>query len=417
METTTEDTRPAAFRLPAIVSLLLVAFVVRLIVLLWLEPRMMLGDEYHYWRLARKALAGTYQERFFLPLWPHLMAIALWVWDSALSVRLLSVVIGSVNVALLYHVGRRVMDSRTAYLAAMAYAFYPEHVLYSHLMYAELPLELFILGALAVYFGRWPMMPRPSRAATAFLVLGVGTLCKHFTVIAWVGLAWIHVSRSPARWRAAAVAAVYLVPAALFSLWAGVRTGDPLALINTPIKSAVEWRTGAPGGKFSPARRAELVEEGIAKAKGRSLGSKVGLAGRNFANLWTPNSYPSLRFHSRYYSAGRFPVAAQVVGICHVALLILGLAGLVSAPKGPFRTYALASLALLSAMSAGWLMVSRYRVPALHVLVLYAAFGATHRIYARNAFKNPLRIAAAAALAVAALLICWFRWGTIGSWP
>ena len=138
---------------------------------------------------------------------------------------------------------------------------------------------------------------------------------------------------------------------------------------------------------------------------------------RNFANLWTPNSYASERFRVQYYRFGDSAAVGQVVALAHVALIVLGLVGLVAAPWNHLKTYSVVSLALLSAASVGWLLVSRYRVFEMHVFVLYAAYAFTRRGYLQSVMREGWRPAALASLLILFGVICVVRWSTIGSWP
>ena len=68
-------------------------------------------------------------------------------------------------------------------------------------------------------------------------------------------------------------------------------------------------------------------------------------------------------------------------------------------------------------MCAVWLMVSRYRIPALHVPVLWAAFAFSHRAFVANGLKKPGQAMSAGLLIALIGVIYILRWNTVGFWP
>ncbi len=394
------------------------ALVVRLTLLFFFHPLMIWGDEGLYFQLARSIVAGNYSEKFFLPLWPHLLAVPVAMSRDLYWGRAMCVVIGSLNVALLHRIAGRVMDSRAAFAAAVIYIFYPEQALYSHYLYAEIMLEFFILAAVAIFFDRWPLTPTPAQAALGFLFLGIGTLCKHFTVIAWCGLVvafWPRNENIP-RIRFIGAAALFFLPAFFLNLWMWKSTGDPLALINTPIKSAME-SNGRKGRAFNTDDRSAIVKNLISHSLSDPIGPRVDTFKRNFENIWTPNSYSSERFQHGYYGTGVSPLAGQIIGLAHFLVMALGLVGLVAAQGGHFKKYSIVSLICLSAMSVTWLMVSRYRISEMHIFVMYTGYVLTRRIYVKNMITQGWRPYIAVGLLMALGHICFSRWNSIGSWP
>ncbi|MGC9520777.1 MAG: glycosyltransferase family 39 protein [Anaerolineae bacterium] len=203
--------RVSSYRALGAVGLLLLAFLVRAVSL---EAQGLWRDEVDQWRFAFQSLSELLQN-FTRPGWngplysPLLRGWIAIAGDSVYAMRLLSVFWGVLTVALVYVLGRRLMNRRAASLAALLMALSPYMVWYAQeiKMYTWVPM----LVLLALYAFDWACeQPRAVWWVTAFLATSLA-IYSHILAALLVPVLflwfWLHPRRHRRAWIGAAVMA------------------------------------------------------------------------------------------------------------------------------------------------------------------------------------------------------------------
>lgn len=84
------------------------------------------------------------------PLWGYLLSIPAVIYDHPFAGRVFATIIGSITPVLVYLAATRLFNKRTGFVAGLLFAFYPEHICYSHYLWSEILLTPLIV--LSVYF-------------------------------------------------------------------------------------------------------------------------------------------------------------------------------------------------------------------------------------------------------------------------
>jgi tetratricopeptide (TPR) repeat protein len=190
------DATPPRWLLPAIV---LGAFALRVVALVQLRGTPLwdsLGlDAAYYLETARRIVAGNWlgDEVFFMgPLYPYLLALVGGLSGFSLeAIRLVQVALGSIATLLLFEIGRRVADLRTATIAAVGLACYPMALYYdNHLLMTGLVLALLLVVLLDLL--RLGESPRPRRLVRSGALLGIAALSRASLLLLLPGiLLWL----------------------------------------------------------------------------------------------------------------------------------------------------------------------------------------------------------------------------------
>jgi len=219
--------------------LLLVALAVRLgAALVWEERaagQFLFGDSQSYWELGRAIAEGRPYEYgdpparvFRAPGYPLLLAPLFLLGGGEPPVfwaRVQNALVGTVCVAAVWWLGRRLFDERSAWIAAAIAAVYPGAIALSGLVLAETPFCLLMLVQLALSAAA--CQSQTPRAACAFaftagLAAGAATLMRPswllFTPLA--GLVGIAVGRGRARQAAVAGAMLGGLVLVMLPWWA-----------------------------------------------------------------------------------------------------------------------------------------------------------------------------------------------------
>lgn len=388
------DADPTAWRDAAAVFAL--ALGARLLLLPLFHDLSLAGDEEYYWRATGGEIFDYFvlsehdRIHYFLqrpPLWPLLLTAVGQVFDGVLALRLVTVVLGSLAAALVAVLARDLFGRRTGLVAGILFAVYPEHVFFSHYLWAEVFFGLLCLGA-AIPFFRYVSEPERGRGRlwAACLVAGLALLTKEFAGALFLGMAVTLAARPATRSIATlgAATAIFLAPFLLYVGWAFAQP-DAKTL---PLYAAVGNFREALGLEFRSAEtsRSADVRELAGALAARGLGERVRATRHQLYNLWTPNSFPLKRLTPKGRKYRFSPSWAwgygegfsrrwfvPFVGFYAFAM-VLGLAGLFLSDATPFRTFAVTCLVVLSGASVLALYVSRFRLPFMFLMIVYAAY-------------------------------------------
>lgn len=331
------------------------------------------GDEYFYLRFARNINAGReINTWFWLPGWPVLLAFFLKL-GGVFAGRQATMVFASVSCGIVYLMGERLWGHRIGLICGILLSFLPEHVIFSHLVYAEIGLELII-----VFFSLMLLYAMSSRnphvfLVPGFLVLGLGMLYKHFVVFPFAASLLAFFFREKRR-LILPYGSLFFLPLFLFSIYLKTKNVDPLFWLDSPLKSAQEWQHLRVARHFKVGERENVLKSHFEFLREIGPVEFVQHSGRNFQNLWMVNKYVTSRLE-RYPGLPILEKFKILVGISYWSVLILALYGFLKSLPSLFYFYALITLGALTSAGLFVFMVPRYHVPFLFFLVLFAGFG------------------------------------------
>jgi 4-amino-4-deoxy-L-arabinose transferase-like glycosyltransferase len=191
---------------------------VRLLVL-WVLPLDLAGDEAYYWEWGRRLDWGYFSKP---PGIGWLMALAGWVGgDTAFGLRIFAVFLGSASLGLLFLLTRRLYGSPAALWAALAFAANPANAALNVLLTIDAPL-LFCWMAALYCFWRWRESDGRSLGWSVgwALALAGGLLSKQMMLV-WYPLVclclgqageWRTLLRRPSLWLVLAGSSLALWP-------------------------------------------------------------------------------------------------------------------------------------------------------------------------------------------------------------
>jgi len=405
---------------------------VRALLLPWAADLPLAGDEAYYWGYSGLLASGNVDD-FVLrpPMWGALVGVARAIHDDPFAARVLATLLGAATPPLLYLLGARVFGHRTGLVAGLILVFYPEHLGYSHYLWAEC---FFGLQAVLV---TWLFFRFLEDGRTAPLVLfavaaGVAVLTKVFAVVlfgAAVLTLIVHRAQRPERrlQKIALAGLIFLAPVTIYSVFASNLAGRRVVLSETGMLS-MRQATGldpGPGLDYRPHLRDELTAELIAHLRQRPLSQAYGDVRRQIQNLWTPNSWVSHRLIGEEKDASRWrydvpralglPLTLVVTG-AYLAVVILGLAGLCLADASPFKTFSAIALLGLCATAGIAFLASRYRFSFTFLFVLHAAHLVTNPRAVFAGLRSPWRAVSLLVLLAFLAHVVLLKQGTIGGW-
>lgn len=402
---------------------------VRALLLPWAADLPLAGDEAYYWSYTGLFGSGDVDAIVLRPpMWGLVVGVARAIHDDPFAARVLATLLGAATPPLLYLLGARVFSHRAGLVAGLILAFYPEHLGYSHYLWAEC---FFALQAVVV---TWLFFVHLEDGRTASLALfalaaGVAMLTKVFAVVLFAAAVLVLlVHRQERRLQQIALAGViFLVPVTTYSIVASNLAGRRIVLSETGMLS-MRQATGldpGPGLDYRPHLREELKAELIAHLRQRPLSQAYGDVRRQIQNLWTPNSWVSHRLIGEEKDASRWrydlprtwglPLALAVTG-AYLAVVILGLAGLCLADASPFKTFSVIALLGLCATAGVAFLASRYRFSFTFLFVLHAAHLVTNPRAVFAGLRKPWRAVSLVVLLAFLAHVVLLKKGTIGGW-
>ncbi len=408
-----------------IIFIFLTTLGVRLFVLSLVPENPVVGDEQFYNFYGRNLAHGTfevarptYEETYILPVWPRLLAIPYSFSDSETSGRLLAVLIAAMTSVFLFFLTRDLFGTQAATVACYMYAFFPDHVFFSHLLYAEIPLEFFMVVFAFLFFRASRPLHSRWETVAAYFVLGVGLLCKHFAVVPFAASLFVLRKKDGSAWKFIPALAFFVAPLIYFSSLA-LEGRDEWKFFNVPIKNAHEWYGE---GWFDELQRnpdtvskTKVLESYFDKKIKLSVGYELRKSAQNILNLWSPDSYPIQRL-KHHYGMHNPSFWILIIVVAHTLLLAAGLIGFILSPPSKFKKFSFFTIVILSGMSILWWLVSRYRVPFMFFFIINAAYLFTPAKTRLHFINSRQKILCASALLVVGFITYWGihkigRWG------
>jgi len=322
--------------------------------------------------------------------------------------RFVQIVMSTVSVWLLYLLARTLFDTRGAMVGAAAFAFYPNFVGFSHLLWSETLFVMLSLGAtLLLLRGLRPL--HPTILLGAGICFGLAALTRQvgLTLIPWV-LVWV-VVYGAATWRTCALAVALIslgaaltiapwtarnawtygefVPVTAVSgkalLWgASVNPHPELARIRS------DWPPGPQRDAAARKRAVELIRADPAgwlrRCRIRNHLWSLGFDGV-LMHLGQPWGYPAARRHLA------FGIVVVVIG-AYVLVSSCAIGGMALAPD--WRT-TLLFVGFIGAYSALHFLASgfpRHRLPLMAYACIYAGYLVSRRPAELRVLARPLRV-------------------------
>jgi 4-amino-4-deoxy-L-arabinose transferase-like glycosyltransferase len=414
-------------------------------------------DEQHYAQLATTLFNGDgfgwdrdRPTSIRPPLYPFFLA-SIWHLSGAPDARIVrwaQIPIAVLGVVLVYLIGLRWFDERTALLAALGVALYPALLFSGVLLLTETlfttVLLLFLLG-----MTRLEERSTPRMAALTGIALGLSALVRSvlwpFILVA-APIVWL-IARPGRRHRVAVTAALVLGYAIVVGPWAirNTRLQHTLTVVDTmgglnllmgnyahtpeqrmwdavSLTGPMAWNatlppTAADGSKWTEGTKEKWAQrQAISYMVAHPL-TTLRRSVLKFADFWGLERDFVAGVHRGYYQPAQwlFVLGAGATILVYPATAVLAVVGICLAP--PRRRVHLLGLVLVLFVCGVHTIVfghSRYHLPLIPILMLYAAAAATSGTW-RQLFSG--RRAATLALAMTLLLaFVWMREILVRDW-
>jgi 4-amino-4-deoxy-L-arabinose transferase-like glycosyltransferase len=428
-----------------------VGLVVRLAIL-WYTPALgtVIGDEQHYSQLGESILAGDGFARapgqptsLRPPLYPALLAA---IWSVAGThnlqfVRAFQIVLALATMAVVYLLGARIYDKRTARYAAAASWLYPSLVFFNFLILTEtlftLLLLTFVLLTVCLV-----QAPRPWMALLCGIVLGLAALTRSVLwpvplvlcplllvlipgpigrriALPLVVLAGYTIAVAPWAVRNTRLQRVFTVVDTMGGM--NLRMGnyeytpDDRMWDAVALRGPQSWVRGVtpdePGMPMTEGQKEKWAQRQALQYMRQHPGVTARRALIKFADFWgIEREFVAGVQHGLFKPPQWFQLlgSASIVG-AFVAVCLLGAAGLWLTPPADRRLHVIMLLPVVLIVAAHTIVFghSRYHLPLVPILALY---GAAFLVWIRPSIRAAHRFRLAAAVGtVAVLLAIWIR--------
>jgi len=354
--------------------LFIFALAVRLSIFPYWKDLNLYGDEYFYWSWAQKIADGNFLRNFLRPpLWTYILSIPALVSDNYVYGRLLTAVLSSFSVPLIYSIGRYVFNRKTGIIAGVAYAVYPNIIGYSHYLWSETLLALFILFSTFLFLKAVGNEKKHILVYLAFAVSSVGLLTKEFAIIQFGALILALIAMELIDKKKIIITGIviFFTPVLIYSAIASVYAQRPVILADAFVYNSNEADSGKIVWKKSTRENLEIFIGRLFKFK--EIPARFV---KQVYNLWTPNSFPVFRLlnaDQKYKDVPNPRLIAYVASAMYILVIASGLIGMCCAEKNLFLVFSIANLLLLSSAGLFFLMCSRFRIPFMYIFILYSS--------------------------------------------
>ena len=312
--------------------------------------------------------------------------------------------LGALLALLTMVLGRELFDTRSGFLAGLLAAFYPTFIGYSHYFWSETLLVVLLTAALALAV-RAAKTDRPIDAALAGLLFGAAGLTREIALLVAVGVSfwWLLTVTRTDRRRAAARVLLMLACSAIVVLpwtlrnhrlldrfvpvstgfWMGMREGNTLQAADwlhpdrqelTSFRSKmVSFSDEMEGVEYARQEAQQLIQQEQPTWIFKKLV-------RNSALLFSPDSFVFKKISRGSYGEPALWVVRFVLVstlLAYLGVAIGGLFGIATSPDHGRRLLPIVILGIIAAVHILAQASSRYRLPAIPVLMVYAAAWAT----------------------------------------
>ncbi|MFQ5718329.1 MAG: ArnT family glycosyltransferase [Acidobacteriota bacterium] len=357
-------------------------------------------DQCEYLTLADGLRSGQGIQLYDGFLWPpgfiaFLAACLSLFGDSLTSPRMVQVLLSTVTVGVVYALGRRLADSRAGLAAAALFAFYPNLVGFTHLLWPE-TLYIFLFSCGLLFLVR-DHAPAPRQVIAAGLCIGLAALVRgiafFFAPVAAAWLAWRF------RHRPLLAPLLLVATAAVVAPWT-VRNAvqyHRLVLIDTTVGHNLyigtnvsppsNWDLGFNDRRRIRDGRPRCDEANPADRDGCELRHGLAFIATHpwlmlrrvpvkLADLLNPSSFvlrhAVLGHYPHAFGATALRILTLVVVLPYVAVVVLGVLGLGLGPARPGQQLILLLLAYHLAVHAVTFGMTRFRLPLMPFLMAAA---------------------------------------------
>ena len=408
----------------------------------------LLGDEYKYWQNSPAAFNDYFSRLNYQgPVYFIFLAINRIIWQdrALLMIRTEQILLHSLEIYLIYLLACQYFSKKQALVSGIIAAVYPELVSYSYLIFSEIIFLAFLLPAALLYF---LALKKPGRQAFPYLIIcgilnGLASLTRSINLL-FLPLIILHLlvfKKDHLKMKIFSSLIFILAMLAPVSVQTikNYRVAHCLVLIDTctgqnfykshNVESSPRYdfneyerpvnysRPRCRAGNICQRTRCEIKNalEFISSNPGLTLRR----SGVKIIELYVPNLFiyknilPKM-LHPRNYiyapdenygeKLGKYRGSwFRVIGsVSYLLLMLLALLGLFASKGWEFRSFTILLILYYTAVCAFFFVVSRYRIPFMPFLIIYAGFflGMT-----RDQFRNLERWKLLAAIAVWVLLL------------
>ena len=377
-----------------IILIAAIALAIRAVILPFVLHIPLAGDEKYYWHICPGRVGLEYYSVLTeAPLW----GMVLWWLRSTSSLlqlpiagRALSALIGASTPLLVYLLATTVFNRRTGLIAAILYSLFPEHIGFSHCLWAEILLS-FLAVLTAYLFFKFVENPCSARwLYWSAIAGGFALITKEYILFLFVGFlgAFPTVRHYLSVKKLIIACCLFILPATVYSVAISCAL-QRIVFISEGTKHTMAYSQG-----LVSIRKNDCIEFSW-RTIWRSLHRRpMNQTARSFdkqvCNLWTTSSYPIVRLiHLRGYprvfrdftygSATRVSfLLAWITALFSVAVITVGLTGLCLGDSGPFRNFSFIALVGITLSGLVIWEISRYRLPFMFILIIWAAYVFTH---------------------------------------
>ena len=383
------------------------AFIIKLMLLIDLNNLPLLGDDYLYWHRSLDTLQNYFNQLDLqAPLYPVFLAVnrlifqerALWL------VKIEQLILHSVEIYLIYILAARFFSKRTALIAGVIASVYPELFSYSYLLFSETFYLFFLLLSIILYFFALEK-EKSSGLALMFcagIISGIACLSRslNFYFLPFICLHYWFFCKRPAGSKLIAIFIFCLSMIAPVSVQTMKNYKVEGCFILIDSSAARNFyrshnKTYPPnmdfrGNNTLTVDREPCPEKGAcAQIKCEAANSLQFIAANpglflKYGVIKTINLYsPNLIIYKNIFKAepASFPRAGLYQGrwlraigsLSYLLVMLLALLGIFSSKEWKFRSYTILWVFYLTAVCAFFSGASRYRMPFVPFLVIYAA--------------------------------------------
>lgn len=407
--------------------LFLIAIIIRLSFLPWIINLPMAGDEENYWEWATDKFDLKY---FFRPpLWPLLLHIPGLLFKHPLSGRILTMIIGAFSPLFVFLLARLLFNRRVGYLAGLIYAIYPEHVAYSHYLWAEILFGFLCLISTYLFFKYLKENSQNKMLIYSSIVAGIALLAKEFSIVLFFAMVTTLVFNNLQNKlkKILLFTFLYFLPLIAYFLIGSFHGRKPINLYYAVIgnfREAIGLSFSSPNALARPGEPGALTstKELVSEIRNRKLNKTFLNFKKNLYNLWTPNSFPIFRLLSAKPSPWSYGVSKPwfLVLICvsfYIIIVTTGLSGMTLSEDSPFKQFSFFTLSYLSLTSVIALLVSRFRLPFMFPLIIYSAYFLTnYRSLLKNTLKRKRALLGLLICLIIFIHIIFVKYKTFGQW-
>jgi Dolichyl-phosphate-mannose-protein mannosyltransferase len=413
------------------IIILLTSVFVRLLLLPLASSLHLVGDEIYYWNMALAVSNGeifTLSQQMHPPLWGYLLSISTFFSEDPFGGRVFSVFLNSLIPVFIFLLGRDVFDKKTGLVGGYLFALFPEHLFFSHYLWAEPFFGLLLIISSWLFFR---FLTKPFRRINfylSFFIAGLALLTREFALFHFLGMIVVLCRNRLIQGKIHKVViavTLFSMPAIAYSLLSWAHTGHPVILAHSAISSSRKALTSSTDFRETKETQDPDLKETIGLLLNRNIEDTLVNFRIQICKLWAPNSNPVIRLmgispegHTDKwkYQTKIGDEISFICGFTYVVVMILGIIGISLSGGSDFKLFSLINITLLTVSGVIGFLVSRYRFPFFYLFGIYAAFSVIHRKeFLVNIHSYQRKIMLVSALFLFFYIVC-ATWNQFGIW-